>query len=72
MLALSCPADAADRLKQPVDAPWTPPPGGMPADWAELTRRKLPRSPDVLRVTKRQWGAFHGTEMDLQLRRRGI
>ena len=23
-------------------------------------------------VTKRQWGAFHGTELDLQLRRRGI
>ena len=26
---------------------------------------------DIL-VTKRQWGAFHGTELDLQLRRRGI
>jgi nicotinamidase-related amidase len=25
-----------------------------------------------LQVTKRQWGAFHGTELDLQLRRRGI
>ena len=23
-------------------------------------------------VTKRQWGAFHGTDLDLQLRRRGI
>lgn len=23
-------------------------------------------------ITKRQWGAFHGTELDLQLRRRGI
>jgi nicotinamidase-related amidase len=26
---------------------------------------------DVL-VTKRQWGAFHGTDLELQLRRRGI
>src|SRR5580704_9584410 len=26
---------------------------------------------DIL-ITKRQWGAFHGTELDLQLRRRGI
>ena len=26
---------------------------------------------DVL-VTKRQWGAFYGTDLDLQLRRRGI
>ena len=23
-------------------------------------------------IVKRQWGAFHGTELDLQLRRRGI
>ncbi|MGO9757626.1 MAG: isochorismatase family protein, partial [Roseiarcus sp.] len=23
-------------------------------------------------ITKRQWGAFYGTELDLQLRRRGI
>ena len=25
-----------------------------------------------LHITKRQWGAFYGTELDLQLRRRGI
>ncbi|MFP3480944.1 isochorismatase family protein, partial [Burkholderia sp. SIMBA_057] len=25
-----------------------------------------------LKITKRQWNAFHGTELDLQLRRRGI
>lgn len=25
-----------------------------------------------LRIVKRQWGAFHGTELDLQLRRRGV
>ncbi|MDW6092504.1 hydrolase [Vibrio rhizosphaerae] len=25
-----------------------------------------------LRITKRQWGAFTGTELDMQLRRRGI
>ncbi len=25
-----------------------------------------------LAITKRHWGAFHGTELDLQLRRRGI
>ena len=28
--------------------------------------------PSDLRITKRQWGAFHGTELDLQLRRRGV
>ena len=25
-----------------------------------------------MHATKRQWGAFYGTELDLQLRRRGI
>ena len=25
-----------------------------------------------MRITKRQQGAFHGTELDLQLRRRGV
>ena len=25
-----------------------------------------------IRITKRQWGAFYGTALDLQLRRRGI
>ena len=31
-----------------------------------------PPAPTDLVITKRQWGAFHGTELDLQLRRRGI
>jgi len=28
--------------------------------------------PGDIAILKRQWGAFHGTELDLQLRRRGI
>ena len=28
--------------------------------------------PGDLLITKRQWSAFYGTELDLQLRRRGI
>src|SRR6202041_3655075 len=28
--------------------------------------------PSDIRITKRQWGAFYGTELDLQLRRRGV
>jgi nicotinamidase-related amidase len=28
--------------------------------------------PGDICITKRQWGAFYGTELDLQLRRRGI
>jgi nicotinamidase-related amidase len=62
--------DFKDALRQPVDQPMVPPPGGFPADFMELADG-LAR-PGDLRITKRQWGAFHGTELDLQLRRRGI
>lgn len=62
--------DFKDALRQPVDQPFVPPPGGFPADFAELVDG-LAR-PGDLRVTKRQWGAFFGTDLDLQLRRRGI
>lgn len=61
--------DGSDRLKQPVDAPMIG--GPMPANWAELVPEMGPRPGDIL-ITKRQWGAFYGTELDLQLRRRGI
>ena len=64
-------AGSADRLKLPVDATMTPPAGGLPADWSEFTPPVAELTPDVV-ITKRQWSAFHGTELDLQLRRRGI
>jgi len=62
--------DFKDALRQPVDLPFTPPPGGFPADFMELADGLA--GPGDLRIIKRQWGAFHGTELDLQLRRRGI
>ena len=62
--------DFKDALRQPVDQPTTLPPGGFPADFSELVDG-LAAAGDI-RITKRQWGAFHGTELDLQLRRRGI
>ncbi|MEU5658150.1 isochorismatase family protein [Streptomyces sp. NPDC047737] len=40
-------------------------------DWADIVPELGPRDEDVL-VTKQQWGAFHGTALDLELRRRGI
>jgi nicotinamidase-related amidase len=64
-------ADFADALKQPVDRPLPMPPGGLPADWADLSG-DLEVTPNDIVITKRQWNAFHGTELDLQLRRRGI
>jgi nicotinamidase-related amidase len=63
--------NAADRLNQPVDAPMQGPPGGMPAEFSEFAPEIGSLHADVI-ITKRQLGAFHGTEMDLQLRRRGI
>ena len=62
--------DMKDLLKQPVDEPFVPPPGGIPAGFMELVDG-LAEPGDIL-ITKRQWGAFHGTELDLQLRRRGV
>lgn len=64
-------ASDGDRLKQPVDAGMVVPPGGLPADWGELVPEIASLNSEIV-ITKRQWGAFHGTELDLQLRRRGI
>ncbi len=62
-------ADGSDRLKQPVDAP---PMAGSPApDFSDLVPELGPKPGDLV-VTKRQWGAFYGTELDLVLRRRGV
>jgi len=43
----------------------------LPADFAELRPEVLALEPDLI-VTKHQWGAFHGTDLDLYLRRLGI
>jgi nicotinamidase-related amidase len=62
--------DFKDALRQEVDQPFAPPAGGLPADFMDSAEGLA--KPGDLRITKRQWGAFHGTELDLQLRRRGI
>jgi nicotinamidase-related amidase len=61
--------DFSDALQQPVDVSFSPP-GGFGPDFSDIVEG-LSADGDML-VTKRQWGAFHGTEIDLQLRRRGI
>ncbi|MEU3185224.1 isochorismatase family protein [Streptomyces sp. NPDC006923] len=46
--------------------------GGRPAaDWADLVAELDQQDGDIV-VTKQQWGAFYGTDLDLQLRRRGV
>jgi nicotinamidase-related amidase len=64
-------ADFGDALKQPVDQPAALPPGGLPANWWDFPA-ELAVEEHVIKITKRQWSAFYGTELDLQLRRRGI
>jgi nicotinamidase-related amidase len=62
-------ADGRDRLAPRVDAaPWS---GATPPDFSELVPAMGPREGDIV-VTKRSWGAFYGTDLDLQLRRRGV
>ena len=63
--------DFGDRPGGVTDIPMVLPPNGLPADWAEFPAALASVRPDVL-IAKRQWSAFHGTELDLQLRRRGI
>ena len=60
-----------DALRQPVDAAMQRAPGANPTDGMDYAAAFDELPPDVW-ITKRQWGAFHGTELDLQLRRRGI
>jgi nicotinamidase-related amidase len=62
--------DFGDALKQPVDQPPSRPAGGFPAGFAAFPDN-LVEPADII-ITKRQWGAFYGTELDLQLRRRGV
>ena len=62
--------DGGDALKMTVDEPMhtgAPP----PPDWSDLIP-ELNRQPGDIVILKRQWGAFYGTELDLQLRRRDV
>jgi nicotinamidase-related amidase len=45
--------------------------GAFPEGW-DVIVDELSGHPGDLRVTKHNWGSFHGTDLDLQLRRRGV
>jgi nicotinamidase-related amidase len=62
--------DTGDAPPRNVDQPMQLPPGGLPPAWSALAEG-LAAPGDIL-ITKRQWGAFTGTALDLQFRRRGI
>ncbi|HUF97763.1 MAG TPA: isochorismatase family protein [Ilumatobacter sp.] len=63
---------------EPDGLDWPAPDSGVPhqaRQFSAADREIMPeldrRSGDIL-ITKRQWGAFYGTDLELQLRRRGI
>ncbi len=62
-------SDGKDALHPITDqsGSWPAPPPG----WDEIVPEMGPKAGDHI-VRKRQWGAFYGTDLDLQLRRRGI
>jgi nicotinamidase-related amidase len=62
-------ADFADAPRQNVDEPMRAP-GPLPTGWSDLAE-DLAAPGDII-VNKRHWGAFYGTELELQLRRRGV
>ncbi len=63
-------ADFGDAIKTRTEAP--PPAGDLPKDFFEyIDELAVDPARDIL-IHKRQWGAFYGTDLDLQLRRRGI
>ena len=62
--------DRKDALR-PIADLVIPPRWTTIPDWSELVPEMNRQESDFV-ITKRQWGAFHGTELDLQLRRRGI
>jgi nicotinamidase-related amidase len=62
-------ADGADAIGSRTQSP---PPRERPANFFEYADELHADSARDILVHKRQWGAFYGTDLDLQLRRRGI
>ena len=60
-----------EMLNLPTDLSFPRPGGAPPANATELVPETGVQPGDVI-VAKRQWGAFYGTDLEQQLRRRGI
>ncbi|WP_458686303.1 isochorismatase family protein [Nocardia tengchongensis] len=62
-------ADGSDAAPGRNESPSRP---SSPAQGWDAIVDDLAGHPDDITVTKRTWGAFYGTDLDLQLRRRGV
>lgn len=62
--------DGRDLPSRNVDKPGLPDPADLPEHWSAFVDDLF--QPGDITILKHQWGAFTGTELDLQLRRRGV
>lgn len=70
LVRVSFAADRKDAVNSQVDSPMQMS-GPLPPNWSEIVPEVGPREGDLV-ITKHQWGAFYGTDLDLHLRRRGV
>jgi nicotinamidase-related amidase len=56
---------------QPLSDTTMPARGDRPSDWSDIVPELGPEPSDVV-ITKKQWGAFYGTDLELRLRRGGL
>jgi nicotinamidase-related amidase len=61
----------AERLNPMADEQGWRPTAPPPPDASDFIPELTPKEGDIT-ITKKQWGAFYGTDLELQLRRRGI
>ncbi|MCX6177832.1 MAG: hydrolase [Chlorobiales bacterium] len=71
LVRVSASSDSKDRLSPITDCISTGRKTTFSADWSEIVPELTPKDDDQI-ITKKQWGAFYGTDLDLQLRRRKI
>ncbi|EGG49484.1 MULTISPECIES: hydrolase [Streptomyces] len=69
LVRVSFAADGADAVPGRTEAPARG--GALPEGWDVLVD-EVSGHPGDIHITKRNWGAFHGTGLDVQLRRRGV
>ncbi|GAA1695328.1 hydrolase [Nonomuraea maheshkhaliensis] len=69
LVRLTANADGSDAAPGRTEIPR--PPGPLPAGWNDIVDDLTGHAGDIT-VTKRTWSAFYGTDLDPQLRRRGV
>jgi nicotinamidase-related amidase len=69
LVRVTAAADGADAVRGRIDGQSRA--RSFPEGW-DVIVDDLAGHPEDITVTKRNWGAFYGTDLDLQLRRRGV